>query len=129
MHRASGGIKIVGFETDKGLFKVAIKISKPEKAQTSIATNGHVWHERLGHIGKQVFRESAAHVRGIPDGKLVKLMDCDNCAKSKSQRVPRQTACKEDKKSSMPLERTFFDRGWPCEKRIYCKIEILCYSS
>lgn len=121
MHKASGEIKMVGFETDEGLFKAALKIAKPEQAHASIATNDHVWHERLGHIGKKVLRESAPHVRGLPDGKLVTPSDCDTCAKSKSQRVPRKTAGEEDRKSSKPLERVFSDVVGPMKNQSMAK--------
>lgn len=96
IHSASGEVKIAGLKRDEGLFKAAIKIAKPEQARISFATNDHVWHVRLGHSKKKVLRESAPHVRGIPDGKLVTTIDCDTCAESRSQRVPGKTAGKED---------------------------------
>lgn len=105
-HKQSGEIKMVGVETNSGLYRVVVKVrQEKENAETNNAD--FKWYERLGQCSQKTLQVTVPHVYGIgkineEEGKM-----CKSCVLGKITRMPRKR--RESRGVTNPAERVYTD--------------------
>lgn len=83
-----------------------LPIAAPGVARIPNTSSAQRWHERLGHVGQKILKETAQHSIGLEGIELSDLTTCETCHLSKAQRFvsrePRPIPCE-------PLDEVFVD--------------------
>lgn len=61
-------------------------IAAPGVARLPIVKNAQRWHQRLGHVGQKILKETAKFSLGLEGIDLSELSTCETCHLSKAQR-------------------------------------------
>lgn len=62
--KPTGKVKMVGVETQEGLFEGILRKGMAEQAHLSRSEVKDLWHQRLGHVSSDNIRASLPHVKG-----------------------------------------------------------------
>lgn len=105
-HKPSGEVKMVGIETNSGLYRAVVKVRQEE---ANVATNktGVNWHERLGHCSRKTLQATLPHVNGIGEINEEEGKMCESCVLGKITRMPRKR--REGTGVTKPVERVYTD--------------------
>lgn len=84
----------------------SLPIAAPGVSRIQNTSSAQRWHERLGHVGQRILKETAQHSIGLEGIELSDLTTCETCHLSKAQRFvsrePRPIPCE-------PLDEVFID--------------------